>query len=156
MIAIGIDTGANTGLAIWDTESRTFLSVETVKIHKAMETVDTLAFNHKNDMLVRFEDARLRKWYGNHSAEDDRKLLQGAGSVKRDCTIWDDYLKDLGVTYEAVPPKNNRTKLDAGQFRRLTRWVGRTSYHSRDAAMLVFGMESNYIKICDEQGPSKK
>ena len=66
--------------------------------------------------------------------------LQGAGSVKRDSTIWDEYLKSTGVAYTMVAPVNNRTKMTADSFRRTTGYTGRTNEHNRDAAMLVFGM----------------
>ena len=38
-----------------------------------------------------------------------------------------------------VHPKNNRTKLCAQLFAKYTKYEARTSEHSRDAAMLVFG-----------------
>ena len=39
MIYIGIDTGVNTGVAVWDNRQRTFLQIETMMIHRAMEIV---------------------------------------------------------------------------------------------------------------------
>lgn len=55
---------------------------------------------------MRVEDARQRKWFGARSSSK----LQGAGSVKRDSAIWDDYLKSTGVMYRMVSPANNTTK----------------------------------------------
>lgn len=40
---------------------------------------------------------------------------------------------------EMVPPKNNKTKLDATKFKQITGWKERTNEHGRDAAMLCFG-----------------
>ena len=71
--------------------------------------------------------------------EQERSKLQGVGSVKRDCTIWEDFLKDLNVSFEMVAPKRNVTKLTHEQFVRLTGYDKRTNEHNRDAAMLVFG-----------------
>lgn len=71
--------------------------------------------------------------------EEERKRLQGVGSVKRDASIWEDYLKDLGVSFEMVAPKRNVTKLKQETFKRYTGWDKRTNEHGRDAAMLVFG-----------------
>lgn len=45
---------------------------------------------------------------------------------------------DVGVI-NGFAPKNNRTKLTAEQFNRLTGWTARTNEHSRDAAMLIWG-----------------
>jgi len=129
---IGIDTGTNTGFATYSPISRRLLSVETLLIHEAMERV--LSASQSLKVKVRFEDARLRTWYGDKA--DDKQ--QGAGSIKRDAVIWEDFLKAKGIAYEAVAPKDNKTKTSPEYFKRLTGWQGRTSEHSRDAAMLVY------------------
>ena len=71
--------------------------------------------------------------------EEERKKLQGVGSVKRDASIWEDYLTDLGIEFEMVAPKRNVTKLSQDRFKAMTGWKNRTNEHGRDAAMLVFG-----------------
>ena len=71
--------------------------------------------------------------------EEERKKLQGVGSVKRDATIWEDFLKDLGVKFEMVAPKRNVTKLTQETFKRYTGWSSKTNEHGRDAAMLIYG-----------------
>ena len=98
-------------------------------------------------MVVRVEDPRQRTWFGTErmSREQERKKLQGVGSVKRDASIWDDYLSDLckskaNIKYEMVAPKRNVTKLTGESFKAITKWQGRTNEHNRDAAMLVFGL----------------
>lgn len=140
---IGIDPGVNTGYSVWNCKAKSLDAVDCLPIHEAMELVKNA--HGKANILVRFEDARLRKWFGNSG----REQLQGAGSIKRDCGIWEAYLKSLGIPYTAVAPKNNKTKLDAKTFERLTGWHLRTNEHSRDSAMLVFGIEflGNYIPI---------
>jgi hypothetical protein len=134
---IGIDPGTSTGFAIWDTQTREFISLETVMIHKAFDRVQaTISCFGKENIHVRYEDARLRNWFGTSG----REKLQGAGSIKRDSTIWEDYLQSIQISFEKVAPKSNKTKMDAEPFNRLTRYKGRSSEHARDAAMLVFGM----------------
>lgn len=136
-IYIGIDTGVNTGIAVWNQDSKKLIKVETMKIHEAMKLVESHIDNHgRKQVVVHFEDARLRKWFGNSG----REQLQGAGSIRRDCTIWNDYLEDLGIEYKAVAPKNNTTKLSAETFRKITGWTGRTNEHGRDATMLIYGI----------------
>lgn len=137
---IGIDPGTNTGIAVWDCEKKQYKNVDSMKIHQAMDEVEYWMAYGSYDVLVRFEDARLRKWYGNKGNE----AKQGAGSIKRDCAIWEDYLKDSGIEYQAVAPKNIKTKMTAEAFRNLTGWKGRTNEHSRDSAMLVFGFVSGW------------
>lgn len=131
---IGIDTGTDTGFAEWDCNAQKLISVRTLKMHEALTLVKNLHDLHGENLFVRFEDARLRKWYGNAG----REKLQGAGSIKRDCVIWQEFLTDKGIRFEAVAPKNNTTKLTDERFKKLTGWLGRTSEHGRDAAMLVF------------------
>lgn len=126
MMYIGIDPGVNTGVAIW--KDCQFESLLTLKIHKAMDLVRNL----KPD-LVRVEDARKRKWYPKGAN------LQGAGSVKRDSKIWEDFLKDLNYNFEMVHPL--RDVWDTHEkFERITGYKKRTSKHSRDAALLVYKM----------------
>lgn len=128
---IGIDCGVKTGIAVWDKINKKLILIETVPIHKAMDIVRE---SITKGIKVRVEDARLRTWFG----KADREQLQGAGSIKRDSKIWEDFLKDLGIDYDLVAPKNNKTKLNADIFNKITGWVGITSVHGRDAAMLVY------------------
>lgn len=133
---IGIDPGTKTGYAAWDTTVRQLDSITSIPIHAAIFSILGLAKEYgKDDVLVRVEDARKRKWFGNAG----REKLQGAGSVKRDCAIWEDFLKDAGIQYELVAPARNRTKVTSDYFKTITGWAGRTNEHSRDAGMLVFG-----------------
>lgn len=144
MYYIGIDTGTYTGLAIWDNRQERFLAVSCLKIHQAMKEVERMAARAAEEgtrICVRVEDARLRDWFGKPmTREEERAKLQGVGSVKRDCSIWEDYLADLGVDFQMVHPKNIATKMKADPFKYITKWTERTNEHGRDAAMLVFGL----------------
>jgi hypothetical protein len=133
-LIIGIDPGVDTGFAEWNRATKKLARVATMQIHVAMAEVRRL---HMAGALrkVIFEDARMRTWFADKSHE----VLQGAGSIKRDCSIWSDFLQDLGVPYANVKPAAGNTKLTAEAFARLTGWTSRTSNHGRDAAMLVFG-----------------
>ena len=143
MICIGIDPGTHTGVAVWDTREGKFLSLVTLPIHRALEMVKEMShpFWHMDklyheDIQVVFEDARQRTWYGHG---DTNAKLQGAGSVKRDCSIWEDFCKDYGIPFWAKPPVKGATKVSAEYFKMISHYTGRTSEHSRDAAMLVIG-----------------
>ena len=136
MICIGIDTGVHTGFAVWHSDTKYLAEVSTLTITQAMERVKMIAdIRGKDNIRLFIEDARQRKWFGNAG----RERLQGAGSVKRDSRIWEDWCREQGLQYRMVAPKNNRTKLTASQFKLLTKWTGATSEHARDAALLVFG-----------------
>lgn len=140
MIYIGIDTGIHTGIAVWDSEKGKFVYLDTLKIHEALNIVSS--YEYKDiPLCVRFEDARQRKWIPfakNMTGELGR--AQGAGYVKAHCQIWEDFLTDYQIPFEAIAPRRNVTKLSAEQFGRITGYKGRTSEHARDAAMLVYGL----------------
>lgn len=137
MIYIGIDTGTHTGFAVWDSHKKTFKEVRTMQIHQAMQRVEywsLVAEETGTHLHITIEDARQRKWYtGDASAK-----AQGAGSVKRDASVWEAFLKDRGYNFTMVPPRKGMTKMNDAYFARLTGWTHRTSEHSRDAALLVF------------------
>lgn len=130
-IIIGIDTGVNTGVAIWNITAQKFEFIGSMAIHKAMEMVLDV-----QPYFVRVEDARLRKFIPKGSG---RERLQNVGSVKRDAKVWEDFLTDKNIPFQMVAPKDNKTKLDARTFQAYTKWTKPTNEHSRDAACLVFG-----------------
>lgn len=139
MIHIGIDPGVKTGFAVWDSEKQKFLEISTCTITEAMNRViihRNMALTSEKDIMLHIEDARLRKWYGNSG----REKLQGAGSVKRDSKIWEDFCKENEIEYRMVAPKNNRTKVSKEYFTKITGWTKPTTDHARDAAMMVFGI----------------
>ena len=137
-VIIGIDPGTHTGYAVWSVCHKQFFTLETGNIHEYLYRIRNL---HNDDykIFVRIEDARLRKWYGDDKG--DRAKSQGVGSIKRDCAIWYDFCKDLGIDYEMVAPKAIKTKLTAKSFKNMTGWEGRTNEHSRDAGMLCWQYE---------------
>lgn len=132
---IGIDPGVNTGIAIWDKDKKNFQDIYTGTITKIMDDIKAFMFFGQDKFLIRIEDARKRTWFGKAG----REQLQGAGSIKRDCGIWEQFLIEIKANYEFVAPKNNKTKMDAKRFKLLTKWEKQTNEHSRDAAMLCFG-----------------
>ena len=125
----GIDAGTKTGLAIWDTKAKCFVEIKTVKIHTAFEIV---SFYKEKGIKVVVEDARQVR-YGT-----DKNKAQGAGSIKRDAKIWQDFLTDKGIPFEMRRPNKAITKWDAERFKRQTGWQGSTDTHRRDAALLVY------------------
>lgn len=129
---IGIDTGVNTGFAIYCPKDKQLKEVFTTQLHRAILRLYHLKDNF--NLKVRIEDARMRKWVSG-----GREKLQGVGSVKRDAKVLEEFCKDMGIQFELVAPKNNKTKLTSAEFARLTKWSGSTSSHARDAAMLIFG-----------------
>lgn len=137
MIKIGIDAGVNTGFA--KMYGNDLVEVKTYSIIEALQAVEwTIKYASENglNLKVFIEDARKRKWIDPKAGKE---RLQGVGSVKRDCAIWEEFCVFHDVDFELVAPKDNITKLSADKFEKITGWKGRTSEHARDAAMLIWG-----------------
>ena len=125
---MGVDPGTKTGIAFYDLPTRKFTLITSGKILEMMDEV----FDAE-DPLVLIEDARLAKyWRGG-----DQAKAQGAGSVKRDCAIWEEFCVKEGFEYQLIRPSKKATKMVASEFRTLTGWPERTNSHSRDAATLI-------------------
>jgi hypothetical protein len=136
---IGIDTGTVTGLCVWNKQEKFIRFLSSMPIHKAFN--DVLFYHQNGGAFVRIEDARLRKWIPKQKTETaERGRREGAGYVKAHAQIWEEFLKDHGIPYELVAPKNNKTKVTADYFKKLTGWTGQTNEHTRDAGMLVVGL----------------
>lgn len=136
-VLVGIDPGTKTGFAVSINEK--LATVKTLRIDEALKEMLILKdfWAGRGFIKVYIEDARQRKWFGKSS---DAKL-QGAGSIKRDCVIWEDFLKANNFDYVLVSPHSQKglTKVKQANFINMTKWTGRTSEHSRDAALLIFG-----------------
>lgn len=145
MILIGIDPGENTGLAVWDTTTRTFRAVVTLPLWKALDEVRRWHYSCLMSPLhigfrVFFEDARQRRWFRKEaSVSEYRGKLMGAGAAKRDARIWEEFLEANRIPFTAVPPSAGGTKWKEDYWKKVTGYTGRTSNHARDAALLVFG-----------------
>ena len=137
-ILIGIYAGTKTGVCVLI--GGKFFLLETMLIHRAMELVLKAKQEYGSLVHVFVEDARLR--CGNPSDKKSHMKQQGVGSVKRDASIWEDFLRDHGISFTMVDPKRNRTKTTHDQFCKITGWTGgRTNEHNRDAAMLLWGKQ---------------
>lgn len=142
IILIGIDPGTKTGIAVKSLRTQLYKQVETFPIHRAMDLVNTYLADKSCEVYVFVEDARLRSWIPK---ETGREVLQGAGSIKRDCAIWEDFLTDKGASFKMVAPAQGRTKWNPQLWQAVTGWAGRTSNHARDAAMIVHGITPIFL-----------
>ncbi len=140
-ISIGIDTGTNTGFAVFSITEKKFLRIETLAIHQAI--LEVQKYNQDPEVeikMIRVEDARKRVWFGKFDREESKYgkgVREGAGSIKRDAKIWEDFLTEYKIPFELVKPSAGSTKWKADSFKNTFKWTGRTSNHSRDAAVLV-------------------
>jgi predicted RNase H-like nuclease (RuvC/YqgF family) len=116
-LIIGIDPGVHTGISCWHKAEKRLLWVECHPAVEAEILVLKMAAEGRN-VLVRFE----------------------AGSIKRDCQRWEEFLTYHNIPFEKVAPRNNRTKMTANAFKMLTKWQEKTNEHSRDSAALIIGI----------------
>ncbi len=130
MIVIGIDCGVKTGMAVYDLNEKEIKLCVTCQIHNAFEYITN--FNKERIKMVIVEDARLVRF------KTSPLKAQGAGSVKRDAKIWEDFLLDKKIPFRMVRPNKKFTKINKDLFKKITGIYHSTSTHSRDAMMLIF------------------
>ena len=142
MLVVGIDTGRNTGLAMWCTQENRIVFMESMAIDEAWERINLLS---DDISFVFVEDARLRRWYG----ENSEAKKQGAGAVKAHAVIWEDYLKRKGIPYKLVAPSKtwkgvNRANIFNKMYPKIP--TQRHNHHVRDAISLCYEPHKKYCK----------
>jgi len=146
---IGIDPGVTTGIARLNLHNEKINLLESMMIHNAMDFVQ--GFIHNSLIVV--EDAR--KWNGWSKGQKSREMrakAQGAGSVKRDCKIWEDFLTDNEAFFIMKSPSAKGAKINHKLFKLYTGWDGgRTNAHCRDAGMLIYGYTQRDVNNLWEQ-----
>lgn len=165
MQVVGIDPGANTGFSVKrfspDNFMGEYIEIASHELWRAFERCNELVAADPQTYFV-IEDARQRQWYGANEALLYKKYMAGArmtpaeknvykgtligsGSIKRDCTAWEEFMKAKGYKYEMKRPTPGATKHSAEYVARATNWKGRTNEHGRDAAMLVVGLSKVWV-----------
>jgi len=142
MLVVGIDTGTNTGLAMWCTVQKKIVFMQSMAIDEALERISLL---DDDISFVFVEDARQRKWYGNRKEAEDKK--QGAGYVKAHAVIWEGYLTRKKIPFKMVPPgktwKNREDEPRDGAQKRFNKIYTKIpknthNHHVRDAISLCY------------------
>jgi hypothetical protein len=137
---IGIDGGTKTGVAVWDVSGRLFQHVKTIdfweayhwicEVFKPAETVIYIEDPSKNPPVWKRPGMKDHEYY---------KKCQHVGAVKRESLLMMKGLERQEFEVKAIrPQKGSFTKMKSAAFKHVTKYKGRTSEHSRDAAMLVF------------------
>ena len=149
-IHIGLDAGINTGFAAMEVHSRTFKELETYQFWEAtyrLQEYHRQFKDRKIDLVVFVEDVIANKPRFERKLPDGirdieaykDKMSQNVGENKAHCKLLIQWCEDRDIPIRRVRPSQaSMTKLDPGKFQALTGYTGRTSSHTRDAAMLVF------------------
>ena len=142
---IGIDPGVNTGFAVYNRAAKKLTVVETKTILTAFDFIENVIFLHgKESICIVFEDARKR--YISNELKADKGRLQGAGSIKRDSQIWQEFCELKGVFYINPAPNGKLNSLvkckpatkAVKNFENITGWKTQTSEHARIAGVLAY------------------
>lgn len=141
---VGIDPGANTGIAEWDGKEFTHMATYTFweAIYYLMTILDC-ARARNLDMIIYIEDPNLNPATHDHQETKSNireKISQNVGSNKRDAQLLIEYCEKWMKykVHRIKPSKYSASKLSAEKFRTQTGYTKQTSQHVRDAAMLVY------------------
>jgi hypothetical protein len=136
-IILGIDPGANTGVAVYRNGK-----LEWLMTWNPWEIPAELAL-HGADRVV-YEDSRLTSpvWSRGTSAAARIKIARNVGQVDAWCSLIVAVCGELEIPAHGISPKNKGAKLDAAHFARVTGWAGHCNQHERDAAMVAWPYRS--------------
>lgn len=132
-IYIGIDPGVDTGCAIIvDGKYEVILTGKAYHVEKLVEEYAKIG---TEQLELWVEDPNLRTYLKDKKPHH----LQGAGSVKRDYSRWEEFAECNGIKMIPISPQMvgslfNNVKV----FKDATNWTDRTSIHARDAARIIY------------------
>lgn len=133
MLILGLDPGANTGVATFINGALTNLrTVEPSEIANAIRLA--------NPQRVIFEDSRLQShtWTQAKTRAAALKMARNVGEIDAWCKLIVSVCADLGIASHGISPKGKGAKLDAQQFEAVTGWCWKSNQHERDAAMVAW------------------
>lgn len=133
MIILGIDPGANAGIAVFS--------------GGRLETLLTISPHHISQFIresgaarVIFEDSRLTSHVFTtvKSRPVALSMARKVGQVDAWCTLIQLVCGELDIPGHGISPKGKGAKLDAKAFARATGWLASSNEHTRDAAMVAW------------------
>ena len=133
MRVLGIDPGANTGIATF--EAGALASLETIAPHQIEQLL-----RERAPMRVIFEDSRLMShtWTQVKSRPAALKMARNVGEIDAWCRLIAALCEQMGIAAHGVSPQGKGAKMNAAQFERMTGWSARSNQHERDAAAVVW------------------
>ena len=133
MTILGIDPGANTGIAVFSDGKLEIL--HTISPHQIPEFL-----RESGAKRVIFEDSRLTSFVFTtvKSRPAALKMARNVGQVDAWCTLIVLTCGELGIACHGLSPKQKGAKLNAAQFAKLTGWLAASNEHTRDAAAVAW------------------
>lgn len=134
-VLLGIDPGADTGLAIFRAgdlaELRTIAPVDIERVLIELAPVRIVV-----------EDSRLqsRMWNARSKSTLGASLAaaRSVGQVDAWCSLITALCARHGISMHSVSPAGKGAKLDAERFAAVTGWTKRCNQHERDSAMCAW------------------
>ena len=134
-VILGIDPGADTGLAIFIDGK--LVRLDTILPHSIGHSIGEL-LPHR----VVFEDSRLQSHAWNAQKKANRGAALAAarsvGQVDAWCKLITLVCADLGIASHGISPKAKGAKRGAENFAIYTGWTHSSNQHERDAAMVAW------------------
>ena len=160
-LVVGIDPGAETGVAVWSVEAQALLHVGSghffdvlallasrVPLDARVSLGGVAAGSSWAVGLVVVEDARRLPIYARRDGLQGRRrdrVCRDVGRVDRDVELWEVWLLSRGLPVRLAEPLRGG-KWDAATLEDLSGWTARTNQHGRDAARLVFGTTERHLQ----------
>ena len=139
MRVIGLDPGANTGVAIYNDGKLD--SLETIEPHRIEWHLSQFQFE---PLFIAFEDSRLQShvWVPSQSKGVAANIARKIGMVDAWCYMIERLCENYDIAYMRISPKAKGEKLNAEDFKRITGWNEKSNQHERDAAMVAWQFRS--------------
>lgn len=133
MLILGIDPGANTGVA--HIVGGELTKLQTIAPHEIERTLREAA----PDRVI-FEDSRLQShtWTRGKSIAATAKMARNVGQVDAWCSLITAVCGELGIPAHGISPAGKGAKTKEAAFVAATGWQGRSNEHTRDAAMVAW------------------
>ncbi len=151
-ILIGIDPGTHNGVGVWN--GRELTELHDFKTWEILQWLGRMHAVHGDRLYVFIEDPNTWVSFGG-SKEDAASRAQGAGSVKRSYKVLTEYMEDHGIHFTPTRLQGGLKKLEKEYFNKLTGWTGKSTEHSRDGSMIVFGKPLTQTYTPPEETPKK-
>lgn len=134
---IGIDPGAQTGIAIY--RAGKLDDLVTIQPHELAECIKA----NKPSRVI-FEDSRLTSFMFTQvkSRAAALKMARNVGEIDAWSRLIVAVCADLSIPCTSVSPKAKGKKLDAKQFAAATGWLAKSNAHERDAATVAWPYRS--------------
>ena len=133
MRAIGIDPGKHTGIAIFENGSLT-------KLYESDFWGCIDAINEKECFVIVELSTTKHVWHNKATSKGAiQRTGVNVGSCLREAELIVEYLIKNNINYQTQRPKG---KVNSDMFKKITGWTKRTNQHTRDAALLVYGIKN--------------